>query len=72
MSATTQEAFEEFLSGFAIEAGIDESEAHDQWAGFSTQLDDDEREEIEAGGFDAGLAEGKKFAELYPSEDDDS
>ena len=57
--------FEEFLDGFAISAEIGRDEADEQWAGFSRQLSDGERNRIEGSGFEAGLEEGDKFLAAY-------
>jgi hypothetical protein len=60
-----------FIDGFAAGAGIpnrtnaDYLRARDQWAGWSRQLSDKEREEVESGGYDSGLREGKIFADIH-------
>jgi hypothetical protein len=61
-------SFEEFLDGFAATANLKRSEADEQWAGFSYQLSDRERDRIERGGFDSGESEGKKFAAMFGEE----
>lgn len=56
----------EFRDGFRIGAGLtSQSAADDHWAWYSRQLSDREREEIEAGGYDAGFEQGTEFRELY-------
>ena len=55
----------DFLDGFAAASELDLAEAGEQWAGFSRQLSDREREEIEAGGYDAGFGQGNAFRALY-------
>lgn len=52
----------EFLRGFAETCGQRDADAH--WAAYSRQLSDDEREEIERGGYDAGLIEGQAYKAL--------
>lgn len=51
-----------FLRGFGEESGQRDADAH--WAAYSRQLSDDEREEIERGGYDAGRAEGRAYRQL--------
>lgn len=55
-----------FLTSFAAAAELKDSEADEQWAGFSRQLSDKERDEIERGGSRAGAREGAAFLALYP------
>ena len=55
----------DFIEGFAAASELDLAEAGEQWAGFSRQLSDREREEIEAGGYAAGLEQGTAFRALY-------
>lgn len=52
----------EFLRGFAETCGQQDADAH--WAAYSRQLPDDEREEIERGGYDAGRIEGRAYRQL--------
>lgn len=53
---------EQFLYGFMVATGINNRvTADEQWAGWSRQLPDEERDEIEAGGYDSGYKEGKAF-----------
>ena len=59
---------EEFFKGFQHSTGLSSSESVEQWAGFSRQLSKQEREELESGGFDAGVIEGKLFRNLYPAD----
>jgi len=66
----TQEKYSDFLDGFAMETELDRQEAENQWAGFSNQLSDSERREVEAGGWEAGITEGEKFTEMFPSEEE--
>lgn len=54
-----------FLKGFAESSGIDSNEVWDQWAGFSRDLPGHERDRIESGGYESGLAEGTKFRKMY-------
>jgi len=51
-----------FLRGFGEESGQRDADAH--WAAYSRQLSDDEREEIERGGYDAGRIEGRAYMAL--------
>lgn len=55
-----------FLAAFAAAAELKDSEADEQWAGFSRHLSDKERDEIERGGSRAGAREGAAFLALYP------
>jgi hypothetical protein len=61
-----------FLDGFAEATGLDLVAADGQWAGYSYQLSDWERSEIEAGGYEGGLAMGLAFRQLYPAEELDT
>jgi hypothetical protein len=56
---------EQFINGFASVLSYDIATAEEQWAWFSRQLSDNERDEIEQGGFDAGVTEGEKFNEMF-------
>lgn len=58
-----------FLDAFATEAGLRDSEADEQWAGFSRQLSDNERARIERGGTRSGQRQGREFLQLYPQAD---
>jgi hypothetical protein len=61
-----QQRLQEFLNGFAKAADINLSEADAQWAGYSRQLSDHEREQIENQGQDSGFEMGTQFRKLYP------
>lgn len=57
-----------FLRGFADAAGLGYDAAADQWAGFSRQLPDGQRQRLEARGYPAGYRQGVAFAKLYRGE----
>jgi hypothetical protein len=61
------ENLRDFLRGFreTSQTGEDYDE---QWAGFSRQLGDKERREIEAGGYDSGLEMGRQFHKTFGHE----
>jgi hypothetical protein len=52
----------EFLRGFAETSHDRDADAH--WAAYSRQLPDDEREEVERGGYEAGRREGLSYRQL--------
>lgn len=56
----------DFIEGFALETGLTTEQAIEQWSAHSRQMDTQEREEIEGGGFELGRAEGVIFKSLYP------
>ena len=60
------ENIQEFMSGFANETGLGYAEADLQWAGFSRQLSDSDRQGIEAMGYESGKREGANFNAMYP------
>jgi hypothetical protein len=60
-----------FLKAFADVTKLKASEADEQWAGFSRQLSDSERTEIENGGSRSGHLMGEEFLKLYPMADRD-
>ena len=62
---TYNQNFTDFLSAFADTLAVTSQEASDQWAGFTRQLSDKERCEIENGGMDAGIREGRAFNEMF-------
>jgi hypothetical protein len=62
---TDSERLTTFLWGFAKGANIDRSEADQQWAAWSRQLGDAEREAAEKDGEDSGFAEGIAFARFH-------
>lgn len=57
----------EFLNAFTVWAELEENEAADQWAGFSRDLSDRERAEIEDGGAESGARMGRMFLAMYPA-----
>jgi len=59
-----QDEFDRFVSGIAATLHVARSEADAQWAGYSRQLSDAERAEIEAGGFERGREIGTEIAKL--------
>lgn len=60
----TENNLTEFLHGFAAEADIAYASADAHWAAFSRQLSDWEREEIEAGGREAGREQARAWKQL--------
>jgi hypothetical protein len=57
----------QFVLGFMDATGLDSHEVADQWAAFSRQLTDGARDCIEAGGYEAGIIQGRSFREMYPN-----
>ena len=55
----------EFLKSFHAAAELVENEADDQWAGFSRDLSDRERAEIEDGGAESGAEMGRMFLAMH-------
>ena len=60
--ASKQKNLAGFLNGFACVTGICSIRADEQWAGYSRSLSVPQLDEIEAGGFDAGVREGKNWS----------
>ena len=58
----------EFIEAFAETIGQSQSQAKEQWDGFSRQLSDRERQIVENGGRQSGIYEGKCYLELYPKD----
>jgi len=55
-----------FIVGFMEASGIfDIDRAKEQWAGWSRQLSDKEREAVEAEGYHGGLREGRIYADHH-------
>jgi hypothetical protein len=55
-----------FIVGFMEASGIfDIDRAKEQWAGWSHQLSDKEREAVEAEGYHGGLREGRIYADHH-------
>ena len=71
MTNKTNPQFNAFLTAFAAAAHLNDSEAGEQWAGFSRSLSDSERELIENGGTQSGSREGESFLKLHPVADRD-
>jgi hypothetical protein len=59
---------QDFFRAFAMAAWIDWADARGQWAAFTRELSDAEREAIELGGSDAGDEQGERFKECFPPE----
>lgn len=56
----------EFIKGFAEGAKIaDLNRAREQWAGWSRQMSDSERNSVEAGGYSSGVTEGNIYADSH-------
>lgn len=55
----------EFLKSFQASAELSETEAADQWAGFSRDLSDRERAETEDGGAESGAQMGRMFLAMH-------
>jgi hypothetical protein len=66
-----EEDMNAFLTEFAKTIGMNIQDAEEQWAGFSRQLSDNERNRIEARGARAGKSEGLRFLELYPKSEEE-
>lgn len=62
------ENYKAFIHGFQSVTGLTFTDAEEQWAGFSRQLDDGERNKLEQGGVKAGRSQGLEFVKLYPPE----
>ena len=61
------ENLQAFIEGFAHKTKLTKSDGFDQWSGFSRELSDAERQEVEQAGFQSGVDEGQKFNEMrYP------
>jgi len=58
-----------FIEAFADTINLPPAKAVEQWAGFSRQLSDQERERIERGGESEGKRMGEDFNRLYPKEE---
>lgn len=56
---------QKFMLGFKTATGLSEMQAVEQWIGFSRNLSDDERDEVQAGGFEAGIREGGCFYAMF-------
>jgi len=48
-----------------MEIGASNDEAEEQWAGFSRDLSDKQRDEIEKQGWYSGVDQGKEFSKLF-------
>ena len=70
IESCNNELFKDFLRGFAEAAGLDHNEADEQWAAWSRNLSDREREAREHKGYDGGIAEGKTFKQFFKDEPD--
>lgn len=57
----------DFLKAFGETIGANEIVADEQWAAYSRQLSDKQREAVERGGAKAGKREGKDFLKLCPN-----
>ncbi len=55
----------DFIRAFAMEIGASNDEAEEQWAGFSRDLSDKQRDEIEKQGWYSGVDQGKEFSKLF-------
>jgi hypothetical protein len=66
------ERFSVFITAFAEITQLSLNEARDQWAGFSVQLSDTERQTIEYGGEQSGYQQGALFNECFPPEDEEA
>ena len=63
----------DFISAFAKAAKLDDvNDAVEQWAWFSRQLCDSERQEVEDGGAESGEREGALYLQYYPVENRDN
>ena len=60
--------YDEFIRAFAETIHESEAEADSQRAGFSRQLTEDAREEIEQGGATAGVEQGREFNKAFENE----
>lgn len=56
--------YNEFIRGLALALDVDYSEASAQWAGYSRQLTDSAREQIESNGQDSGFEIGNEIKRL--------
>lgn len=52
-----------FIDGFSSETGMSENDEVDNWAAYSSQLSDIERDIVESGGYLSGIREGERFNE---------
>lgn len=56
-----------FIIGFREGAdAITNAHAESHWAGFSSQLTDADRSEIEAGGRETGVEQGREYLRMFP------
>jgi hypothetical protein len=60
------QAEQRFIESFALATHQTLPAAREQWAGFSRNLSDTERDQIEQGGTISGGLEGASYLELYP------
>ena len=56
----------QFLIGFETTTGLNHLEAAEQWAEYSRQLSDKDRQRIEQGGRTAGERMGQEFRKHHP------
>lgn len=55
--------YRDFLEGFAYGAGVVDAEAENVWRDYSSLMPEENREEIEGGGYHEGISEGIAFAQ---------
>ena len=55
----------EFLAAFAIAANLTYQQADEQWSGASRNISDYSRDQIEAGGAEAGDREGLVWRSMF-------
>lgn len=59
----------EFFRGFSEATGLDEREAKEQWAGFSRQLCDSDRQAVEEAWYSSGVNEGECWKAKHGTEE---
>ena len=66
MSHWTEQHRDDFLAGFATATGLPRQEATEHWTAVARQLSDPDLRAVEAGGYEAGLEQGREHNTLYP------
>lgn len=56
-----EETYRSFISGFENQTNLQRADAEAQWTAWSNALSDQERIDVECGGYDSGTSEGERF-----------